>query len=92
MSTRTDARDLGVIAAKVVSSLVNHRQIPAFSRLADGLSIADAYQLTPLLRSAFEARGENITRPEDRIHEPPNVGGAWRSSADLGLLHRPDDL
>ena len=54
-------RAIGAIAAKVASSLANHRQIPAFSRLPDGLSVADAYRLTPLLRSAFEARGENIT-------------------------------
>ena len=60
MSIRNDALDLDAIAAKVISSLVNHRQIPAFSRSSDGLSIADAYRLTPLLRAAFEVRGENI--------------------------------
>ena len=61
MSTRAEALDLDAIAAKVVSSLADHRQIPAFSRLRIELSIADAYRLTSLLRSAFEARGENIT-------------------------------
>jgi 2-oxo-3-hexenedioate decarboxylase len=44
----------------VISSLASHRQIPAFSCSPAGLSLADAYRLTPLLRSAFEVRGENI--------------------------------
>ena len=61
MSLRTDAHHLDAMAAKVLSSLASHRQIPAFSRSLGGLSVADAYRLTPLLRSAFEARGEIIT-------------------------------
>jgi 2-oxo-3-hexenedioate decarboxylase len=61
MSIRTDASDLHAIAEKVVSSLASHRQIPAFSCSPGELSVADAYRLTPLLRSAFEARGEIIT-------------------------------
>ena len=60
MSKRTEPLDLNTVAAKVVFSLSGHHQIPAFSRSPGGLSIADAYRLTPLLRSAFEARGENI--------------------------------
>lgn len=58
---RSDAPDLDAMAAKVVSSLANHRQIPAFSGSPGGLSVVEAYRLTPLLRSAFEARGEIIT-------------------------------
>jgi 2-oxo-3-hexenedioate decarboxylase len=61
MSLRTDAHDPDAMAAKVLSSLASHRQIPVFSRSPGGLSVADAYRLTPLLRSAFEARGEIIT-------------------------------
>ena len=61
MSMRADDLNLDAIAAKVVSSLGDHRQIPAFSRSPSELSVADAYRLTSLLRSAFEARGENIT-------------------------------
>lgn len=61
MSILTDERELDAIAAKVVPSLASHRQIPAFSRSAGGLSVADAYRLTPRLRSTFEARGEHIT-------------------------------
>lgn len=52
--------DADAIATKVVSSLASHRQIPAFSQSPGGLSVADAYRVTPLLRSAFEARGETI--------------------------------
>src|SRR5262245_47936640 len=61
MSTGTDALGLNVIAGKVLSSLSSHRQIPSLSRSFGQLSIADAYRLTPLLRAAFEARGEKIT-------------------------------
>jgi 2-oxo-3-hexenedioate decarboxylase len=61
MSLRSDAHDLDAMAAKVLSPLASHRQIPVFSRSPGGLSVADAYRLTPLLRSAFEARGEIIT-------------------------------
>ena len=61
MSVHPDERDLTAIAAKVVSSLAHHRQIPAFSRSPRGLSLEDAYRVTALLRSAFEARGEIIT-------------------------------
>ena len=60
MSKPTEPLDLNTVAAKVVASLSGHHQIPAFSRSPGGLSIADAYRLTPLLRSAFEARGEKI--------------------------------
>jgi 2-keto-4-pentenoate hydratase len=60
MSQRTDALDLNAIAVDVVSSLASHRQIPAFSRLHGGLSVTDAYRVTPLLRAAFEARGERV--------------------------------
>jgi 2-oxo-3-hexenedioate decarboxylase len=61
MSTRGDERDLKAIAAEVISSLADHRQIPAFSLSPGGLTVADAYRLTPLLRATFEARGEKIT-------------------------------
>jgi len=61
MSVPTDALDLQTIAAKVVSSLASHRQIPAFSHSLGAPSMADAYRLPALLRAAFEARGEKIT-------------------------------
>jgi 2-oxo-3-hexenedioate decarboxylase len=61
MSIPTDAFDLGAIAKEVVGALDGRRQIPAFSRWPGEPSVADAYALPALLRSAFEARGEKIT-------------------------------
>src|SRR5215469_16827790 len=49
------------IAQEVLSSLANHSQIPTFSSRPGGLTLAQAYQVTPLLRHAFEGRGERIT-------------------------------
>lgn len=60
MSFRTDALDLNAIATRVVSALTTHRQIAAFSHAPGGLTVADAYRVTPLLRAAFEVRGEKI--------------------------------
>jgi 2-oxo-3-hexenedioate decarboxylase len=61
MPIRTDAFDLNMIAKEVVASLDGRHQIPAFSGSPGEPSVADAYALPALLRSAFEARGENIT-------------------------------
>jgi 2-oxo-3-hexenedioate decarboxylase len=49
------------IAEEVGAALTNHRQISTFSSRPGGLTVADAYRVTPLLRAAFEARGERIT-------------------------------
>jgi 2-oxo-3-hexenedioate decarboxylase len=40
--------------------LANKEQISPFSSRPGGLSLGDAYRVTPLLRSAFETRGEKI--------------------------------
>ena len=61
MPVPTDTSDLNAIAADVLAALASHRQIPPFSRSPGGLTLADAYRLPPLLRAAFEARGEKIT-------------------------------
>jgi 2-oxo-3-hexenedioate decarboxylase len=61
MSVRAEDLDLDAMATKVLSALASHRQITSFSHSTNRLSVTDAYRLTPLLRSAFEARGENIT-------------------------------
>lgn len=48
-------------AAKIVmSALTDHNQVPLFSASTKGLSVRDAYVITAQLRSAFEARGEQI--------------------------------
>ena len=44
-----------------LASLAGHCQIPTFSSRPGELTLAQAYRVTPLLRAAFEARGEKIT-------------------------------
>jgi 2-oxo-3-hexenedioate decarboxylase len=61
MPAPTHAPDLDAIAADVLSALASRCQIPAFSHSPGGLTLGDAYRLPPLLRAAFEARGEKIT-------------------------------
>jgi 2-oxo-3-hexenedioate decarboxylase len=61
MAALTEPADVKAIADEVVASLAAHRQIPTFSSRAGGLTLAQAYRVTPLLRAAFEARGEKIT-------------------------------
>jgi 2-oxo-3-hexenedioate decarboxylase len=60
MPGRTDALDLESIAAKVIASIADNDQIPVFSGSRLALDLEDAYRVTPLLRAAFEARGETI--------------------------------
>src|SRR5579871_3940 len=57
----TAQADIEAVAHEVITSLNNHSQIPTFSSRPGGLALADAYRVTPLLRAAFEARGETIT-------------------------------
>lgn len=61
MGAPTETFDVKSIADEVVASLVGHSQIPTFSSRPAGLTLAQAYRVTPLLRAAFEARGETIT-------------------------------
>jgi 2-oxo-3-hexenedioate decarboxylase len=61
MAALTEALDVRTVANEVVASLAGHCQIPTFSSRPGGLTLAQAYRVTPLLRAAFEARGERIT-------------------------------
>jgi 2-oxo-3-hexenedioate decarboxylase len=61
MAAPTDALDVKGVANEVVASLAGHCQIPTFSSRPGGLTLAQAYGVTQLLRAAFEARGEKIT-------------------------------
>ena len=61
MAALTEALDIKTVANEVVASLAGHCQIPTFSSRPGGLTLAQAYRVTPLLRAAFEARGEKIT-------------------------------
>jgi 2-keto-4-pentenoate hydratase len=56
----TEVLDLKEIAEATIAALTSHNQIPTFSSRPNGLSLADAYRVTPMLRAAFEARGEKI--------------------------------
>jgi len=57
----TGRTEIEAVAKEVIASLSNHSQISTFSTRSGGLDLAQAYQVTPLLRAAFEARGEKIT-------------------------------
>jgi 2-oxo-3-hexenedioate decarboxylase len=48
---------LDTIAAEAAGALINTRQISPFSSRPDGLSIEDAYRVTPLVRKIYEERG-----------------------------------
>ena len=61
MAALTEALDVKTVANEVVASLASHSQIPTFSSRPGGCTLAQAYRVTPLLRAAFEARGERIT-------------------------------
>ncbi len=60
MVAPTETFDAKTIADEVVASLAGHYQIPTFSTRPGGLTLAQAYRVTPLLRAAFEGRGEKI--------------------------------
>jgi len=55
-----ESQDLKLVADDAIASLTSHRQIPTFSSRPCGLTLADAYRVIPLLRDAFEARGEKV--------------------------------
>ena len=61
MAAPVSQPDVAVIAGDVLTALADKTQISPFSSRPGGLSLADAYRVTPLLRAAFEARGEAIT-------------------------------
>ena len=61
MAALNPALDLKAIVGDVVASLASHRQIPTVTSRLGGLTLSDAYRITPLLCAAFEARGEVIT-------------------------------
>jgi 2-oxo-3-hexenedioate decarboxylase len=60
MAAPSETPDLKAVADDVLASLSGHSQIPTFSSRPGGLTLDQAYQVTSLLRAAFEARGEKI--------------------------------
>jgi len=61
MTASNPTPDVAAIAGEVLAASASKKQIPPFSSRTDGLSLSDAYRVTPMLRSAFETRGERIT-------------------------------
>jgi 2-keto-4-pentenoate hydratase len=61
MAAPTEAPDVQTVADEVGAALADHWEIPTFSSRPGGLTLAQAYRVTALLRAAFEARGETIT-------------------------------
>jgi 2-oxo-3-hexenedioate decarboxylase len=61
MAGLTEALDLKAVADEVSDASSGHRQIPTFSSRPGGLTLPQAYRVIPLLRTAFERRGEEIT-------------------------------
>src|SRR5215469_5819849 len=92
MGALTEPPDVEAIASAVLASLAAHRQIPTFSSRPGGLTLAQAYRVTPLLRAAFEARGEKITGRKIGFTNRENVEGVRSPVADLGLRHEPDHI
>src|SRR5260370_3279965 len=58
MTAQTEVEAGGI---EVTPRLCKHSQIPIFSSRVGGLDLAQAYRVTPLLRTAFEAGSEGIT-------------------------------
>jgi 2-keto-4-pentenoate hydratase len=57
MDQTKNARTLKAIAAEAFAALGGARQIPPFSSRPGGLSLDDAYRVTPLVRQMYEAGG-----------------------------------
>src|SRR5260370_35500527 len=54
------AQTLKAIAAEAFAALGNAPQIPPFSSRPQGLSVDDAYRVTPLVRQMYEASGAKV--------------------------------
>lgn len=61
MAVFAEMLDLKAVADEVIAASTDHRQIPTFSSRPGGLTLPQAYRVAPLLRAAFEGRGEQIT-------------------------------
>jgi 2-oxo-3-hexenedioate decarboxylase len=58
--TDNEALNLKVVADTVIAALTSHNQIQTFSSRSSALTLEGAYRVIPLLRAAFEARGEKV--------------------------------
>ena len=60
MDTSQPTEALRAIAAEAFTALRNTRQITPFSGRSAGLSVEDAYRITPLVRRMYEAEGARV--------------------------------
>jgi 2-keto-4-pentenoate hydratase len=60
MDQGENADDLKSVAAEAFAALCGGRQIPPFSSRSQGLSVDDAYGVTPLVRQMYEADGAKV--------------------------------
>jgi 2-keto-4-pentenoate hydratase len=60
MDTDNQADQLRTIAAEAFSALCHTRQVAPFSARPAGLSVEDAYRVTPLVRQMYEAKGARV--------------------------------
>ena len=51
-----NSASLDAIAAEAAEALINTRQISPFSSRPEGLTIDDAYRVTPRVRKIYQAR------------------------------------
>jgi 2-keto-4-pentenoate hydratase len=61
MDQHTSDQMLDTIATEAFGALTQTDQIPPFSSRPRGLSVDDAYRVTPRVRQKFEARGAKVT-------------------------------
>jgi len=60
MDHSDDSGILKAMAAEAFAALRNTRQIPTFSGRPNGLSVEEAYRVTPLVRQLYEAEGARV--------------------------------
>ena len=81
----TDIADLShpqAVAAEVLDAYATHTSLTPFSSRPGGLTLEEAERVTPLLRAAFEARGEKIRGRK--------IGFTNRSIWDQYGVHAPN--
>ena len=83
MDRSDHSRTLNAVATEAFAALGNTNQILPFSARPAGLSIEDAYRVTPLVRQMYEAEGAKALGRK--------IGFTNRTiwAHDLGLCVRP---
>ena len=72
------------IAKAVLDAHAAGRQIAPFSETDSGFDLDTAYAVAARVREARRSRGERPIGPQDRLHQPHDLGRIRRLRADLG--------